>query len=86
MSFRRLFIGGYRELRRPVNVIDESLMRRMEQARERLLREGKEARPVRIAGHHSRPDNRARFPLAPRHTVASVSGATRQGDLSRSAP
>jgi len=47
MFLGRLFIGGYREIRRPVHIVDETLMRRIEQARERLRIEGKEIRPVR---------------------------------------
>ena len=50
MNLTRLFIGGHRELRRPTNVVDESLMRRIEEARDRLRLEGKEVRPVRTVG------------------------------------
>ena len=50
MNLTRLFIGGHREIRRPIHVVDESLMRRIEEARERLRREGKEVRPVRTLG------------------------------------
>ncbi|HET8697791.1 MAG TPA: hypothetical protein VFO94_09915 [Gammaproteobacteria bacterium] len=42
MDLRRLFIGGYQELRRPVNVVDESLMTRIERAREQLRLQGKD--------------------------------------------
>lgn len=42
MDLRRLFIGGYQEIRRPVNVVDESLMTRMEEAREQLRLQGKD--------------------------------------------
>lgn len=51
----RLFIGGYRELRRPVNVVDESLMARIEAARRRLQLEGKDIKPVRFVRQRSRP-------------------------------
>jgi hypothetical protein len=37
-----MFIGGYQELRRPVNVVDESLMTRIEEAREQLRLQGKD--------------------------------------------
>jgi len=43
----RLFVGGYRELRRPVYDVDESLMRRIEEARRRLRLEGVDVKPVR---------------------------------------
>lgn len=46
MQLRRLFVGGYHELRRPVHTVDESLMRRIEQAREQLLLQGKDVVPV----------------------------------------
>jgi hypothetical protein len=42
VDLRRLFIGGYQELRRPVNVVDESLMTRIERAREQLRLQGKD--------------------------------------------
>ena len=37
-----MFIGGYQEIRRPVNVVDESLMTRIEEAREQLRLQGKD--------------------------------------------
>jgi len=43
----RLFIGGHRELRRPENDVDQSLMERIEEARERLRREGRDIKPLR---------------------------------------
>lgn len=47
MQFKpRLFIGKHRELRRPENVVDESLIARMEEARRRLKIEGKDIKPV----------------------------------------
>lgn len=42
----RLFIGGHRELRRPENNVDQSLMERLEEARERLRREGRDIKPL----------------------------------------
>lgn len=42
----RLFIGGHRELRRPVNTVDESLMKRIDDARQRLRLEGKDVKPL----------------------------------------
>ena len=42
MDLRKLFIGGYQELRRPINVVDESLMTRIEAAREQLRLQGKQ--------------------------------------------
>ena len=42
MDLRKLFIGGYQEIRRPVNVVDESLMTRIEEARKQLALQGKE--------------------------------------------
>jgi hypothetical protein len=47
MPLRRLFVGGYQELRRPVHAVDESLMKRIEQAREHLRLQGKDVVPVR---------------------------------------
>jgi hypothetical protein len=41
----RLFIGGYRELKRPSNPVDASLMQRIAEARERL--NGDAIKPVR---------------------------------------
>jgi hypothetical protein len=46
VDLRRLFIGGYQELRRPVNVVDESLMTKIERAREQLRLQGKDVIPV----------------------------------------
>ena len=37
-----MFIGGYQEIRRPVNVVDESLMTRIEEARKQLQLQGKD--------------------------------------------
>jgi hypothetical protein len=42
VDLRRMFIGGYQEIRRPVNVVDESLMTRIEEAREQLRLQGKD--------------------------------------------
>jgi hypothetical protein len=42
VDLRKLFIGGYQELRRPVNVVDESLMTRIEEARKQLALQGKD--------------------------------------------
>ena len=42
MDLRKLFIGGYQEIRRPVNVVDESLMTRIEEARHQLQLQGKD--------------------------------------------
>jgi hypothetical protein len=46
MKLRRLFIGGYQELKRPVNVVDESLMLRMEEAARRVQMEGRQIPPL----------------------------------------
>jgi hypothetical protein len=42
VQLRRLFIGGYQEIRRPINVVDESLMTRIEKAKEELQLQGKD--------------------------------------------
>ena len=42
MDLRKLFIGGYQEIRRPVNEVDESLMTRIEEARKQLALQGKD--------------------------------------------
>jgi hypothetical protein len=42
VDLRKLFIGGYQEIRRPVNVVDESLMNRIDEAREQLRLQGKD--------------------------------------------
>lgn len=42
----RLFIGGHRELRRPENPIDQALMERLEEARQRLRLEGRDVKPL----------------------------------------
>lgn len=46
MKISKLFIGGYQELKRPINVIDDSLVKRMEEAGRRLRSEGKEIPPL----------------------------------------
>jgi hypothetical protein len=46
MQLSRLFVGGYQELRRPTNVVDESLMSRIDKARDDLRRQGKDVTPV----------------------------------------
>jgi len=43
----RIFIGGHRELRRPKNPVDEALMERLEEARQRLRLEGRDIKPLR---------------------------------------
>jgi hypothetical protein len=44
--FSKLFIGGHYELKRPVNVVDNSLVQRMQEAGRRLRAEGKDVTPV----------------------------------------
>ena len=44
MKRLRLFVGGYRELKRPRIPVDASLMQRIEQARARLINH--EIKPV----------------------------------------
>ncbi len=46
MQLPRLFVGGYHELRRPENVVDETLMTRIEEARQLLRLQGKDVTPV----------------------------------------
>lgn len=46
MDLRKLFIGGYQEIRRPVNVVDESLMTRIDEARKQLRLQGKDVTAV----------------------------------------
>ena len=53
MQLRRLFIGGYQELRRPMNVVDETLMTRIEKAREELQLQGKDV--IAVLGPSQEP-------------------------------
>ena len=53
MNLSRLFIGGYQEIKRPRNVIDEALMRRMQEASRRLRSEGIDLTPA-IGPRHKR--------------------------------
>lgn len=79
MPMPRLFIGGHRELRRPVNIVDESLMARIEEARHRLELEGKDIKPVRFVRRLERPQaapDRERRVIALR-THATVDAKTR---------
>ena len=46
MKLGKLFIGGFQEIKRPVNVVDDGLVRRLEEVRQRLRSEGKEVTPV----------------------------------------
>jgi len=46
VDLRKLFIGGYQEIRRPVNVVDKSLMTRIEEARKQLALQGKDVTAV----------------------------------------
>jgi hypothetical protein len=46
MQLPRFFVGGYQELKRPQNVVDETLMTRIEQARLQLQLSGKQVTPV----------------------------------------
>ncbi|HEX5050121.1 MAG TPA: hypothetical protein VFX89_23615 [Gammaproteobacteria bacterium] len=55
MDLRKLFIGGYQELRRPVNVVDESLMTRIEEARKQLALQGKDV--IAVLQSAPRPDH-----------------------------
>lgn len=59
MILSRLFIGGHREIRRPTIQVDETLMQRIEQARERLRIEGKEVRPIRQLRERLRAETHA---------------------------
>ena len=47
MRLSRLFVGGYEEIRRPVIPVDESLVDRIDRARQRLVAEGKEVVSMR---------------------------------------
>jgi hypothetical protein len=53
MKLKKLFIGGYHEIKRPINVVDDSLVRRMEETGRRLRSEGKDLTPV-IGPRHKR--------------------------------
>src|SRR5690606_21556767 len=44
----RLFIGGYRELRRPENPVDQALMERLAEARQRLRLEWRYVKPLPV--------------------------------------
>jgi hypothetical protein len=46
MKIKKLFIGGYHEIKRPINVVDNSLIRRMDEVGRRLRSEGKDLTPV----------------------------------------
>lgn len=46
MKLSKLFIGGHRELKRPVNQVNEGLLQRMEEASRELRSRGKEITPV----------------------------------------
>lgn len=46
MTFTKLFIGGYRELKRPVNVTNDALLRRQEEAGRRLRSSGRDVTAV----------------------------------------
>ena len=46
MQLPKLFVGGYQELKRPQNAVDETLMTRIEQARLQLELQGKQVTPV----------------------------------------
>jgi len=82
MQMRRLFIGGYRELKRPVNIVDESLMARIQEARRRLQLEGKEIKPVRTVRQIQRPQTASdRRVIALRTKLATVTDS-RTGTVS----
>jgi len=67
MRLDRLFVGGYREIRRPVIPVNESLMSRIEKARQDLLAKGKEVVSARVT-HCSPPGG------APKYVRATDSG------------
>jgi hypothetical protein len=46
MNLKKLFIGGHKELKRPVNQVDDGLLQRMEEASRRLRSCGKEVTAV----------------------------------------
>ena len=46
MKLSKLFIGGHKELKRPVNQVDNGLLKRMEDASRRLQLRGKEITAV----------------------------------------
>jgi hypothetical protein len=47
LRLSRLFLGKYEEIRRPVNLVDESLVGRIDKARQELRAQGKEVVSVR---------------------------------------
>ena len=47
MRLNRVFIGKYEPIRRPINAVDDSLISRIEKARQDLKARGKSVVPVR---------------------------------------
>jgi hypothetical protein len=47
MRLNRLFIGKYEPIRRPINSVDDSLVGRIQKARQDLTARGKDVVPVR---------------------------------------
>jgi hypothetical protein len=46
MNFSKLFISGHKEIKRPMNPVDDGLLQRMEEASRRLRARGKEVKAV----------------------------------------
>jgi hypothetical protein len=46
MKLSKLFIGGHKELKRPMNQVDNGLLKRMEEASRKLRLQGKEVTAV----------------------------------------
>ena len=70
MQLRRLFIGGYQEIRRPINVVDESLMTRIEKAKEELQLQGKDV----IAVLGPSPEPQRELPVFARQGLGASTG------------
>jgi hypothetical protein len=54
MRLNRVFIGKYEPIRRPINAVDDSLLGRIEKARQDLKARGKGVVPVREIQRSSR--------------------------------
>lgn len=81
MKLPKLFIGGHREIKRPVLSGDEALLQRMEQARRELRAHGKDVKAVIVPKAIVAP------PPPPRLTASTPVGTrVQRHSIERSAP
>ena len=80
MRLNRVFIGKYEPIRRPINSVDGSLIRRIQKARQELTARGKDVVPVRDMTQRTCPKA---LPSLSRHRQSTPQTAISDASIDR---